>query len=894
LDSTASPINTVTPAAAAATAAASSKTATYLSSFLEAVLSSLRLSMELHDVRIRIQQCGAPQKPNQELYHRPHFIEIHTQSIFYRDPLVTSAIHNTSKNMRSAALESQQPSTHYQTVMKTLDITRISILTGSERDSNNDSNVAIVGLLDGTSRICFRIVEYNNAGADTDSTKISPCDILNSENNATSTSQKMPYTQQDIQVSLHQKLNISVDIVSLQLIRAVVHSFTVHESQTDETTTMVPQSASMVFADRWVQQHHKNETHQSVDTIGTADVHPDDDEADCHIIETIMAQYREARLLVEKKEIRGGMLFPSLEENGQVTFDTFFDANESISSQQHRHSSMLKESILGSMIYSSYNNKQQPASDWIYRKFTLHLQEGGIKLTLPSSDNIRLQQYPAKEYVLLTFNDINVSVQMSSHSSSYTLTMNHIEIEDASFVQNGTLDELDDDDDDNLIENLPVTEIGTMLRFVQDGDCMDDDEDDIDLLVQAPCLSMSVNIITDDKNDTMDWDIVMEPIELSYRHNMMTKLIAFFQVDASHNPPLLEKPRHSTISVHATCASLTFYLPLPVNGDDIPLHVYDRAGYVSETTMVRESSLGFVCEQMTGELRNCNSKDATNEASVSCHNIFVFVSTPVSRYSAFDHRTLRLDFISICGRTEIDPCIPITIRCNQFPKFGSSDADNDCGRILAESLFPKVPPLSSYKAREEEEDDDEKTTSKATELGVKLNDPQSAMLLDLTNTDTVVTIHVPEIVVDFSASELFEIQRMISATKLKSTPEVNKTAKSQDDEVPLRLAYSFTSESLSLLLHVEDCSSCNSIFALSLEDIKAHCSIDQATAKHLRLLVHDFDFLESKFSSDLLCFLTQSVFRLTMLSQSSCNTLSGQYTGYSTLSKRTSTNTSKK
>ena len=763
--------------------------------------------------------------------------------------------------MLSPVIESQ-PVTNYETIRnKVFDITRISILAGSERDSfqksnnnNNDNNniadsvVTIVALLDGTSRMCFRVVEYNSD--DTDTNHITDNDN-HTECKATKTSPQLhPYTQQDIQISLQQKLNISVDIVSLQLIRTVVHSFTMHESPTNESTNMTPQSSSMVFANQWVQQHHStNDT--SSDVIGnTSAVVVNDDEADCQIIESLMAQYREARLLVEKKEIRGGILFPSLEDNGQVTFDTFFDANESISqSQQYRHSSMLKESILGSMLYSSAS-KQQPTCDWIYRKLTLHLQEGGIKLTLPSSSSsssFSVSQYSAKEYVLLTFHDINLSVQMSTRSSNYALTMNHIEIEDASFVHNSSVDE----HDGNGYENPLVTEIGTMVRFVPDGD--DDDEDDIDLLVQAPCLSMTVNINTDDKNDTMDWDIIMGPIEISYRHSMMTQLIAFFQVDARNNPPILEKPNHTTISLHAACASLTFFLPLTRNDEEASYRIYDRAGYISETTMVRETAFGFMCERLACELRKCDSNDATNETTISCHNIVVFVTTPVSRYSAFDNRTRRLDFISICGRNEIDPCIPITVRCNQFSKLGSSDENFDDGRILAESLFPKVPLLSTFKARQE--DDDDETKSKHTDLDVKLNDPQSALLLNIADPDMVITIHVPEIFVDLSATEVIEIQRLISFIDVQSTPTETVKTNTREDAIRQRTACSITSESISLFFHVENNSIYNSVFALSLEDIKGHCVMDQATPKHLRVLVHDFDFLESKSLAGVVCFI---------------------------------------
>ena len=812
------------------------KTATsFLSSFLESVLASLRLSMELQNVRIRFQQ---PQQPSAvpvvseppELYHQQQqqFIEIQTQSILYRD-LRSSTVQHHSRNNNHAPLPilSGELPPYETTLNKALDMTRITVLTGrmtirgSSIDTPTaDSMATTVVLLDGTSRACIRVVEYHH--------QVDHHQVDHRVGDTAATT--ATHRQQDVQISLHQKLNISVDIDSLQLIRAVVHGFLHHATMVPEQMQQPqasPLSSSMAFSKEFVRQHHPAYSNNNND-----DNDDDDDESDCRILKSIMEQYREARLLVEKKEIRGGILFPSFEEDGQLAFDTFFDANQSISvsSQQHRHSSILKESILGSMFYSNGGDCTAPKNDWIYRKFSLHLQEGGIKITLPPAINEpRRPPYLANEYVLLTFNDIDLSVQMSTRSSKYTFSLNHFEIEDAVLARNGSSDERDND----------VTEVGTMLRFVLEGDCDDDDEDEIDLLVQAPCLSVSVDITTDDKSDTMDWDIIMEPVEISYREESIAKLVAFFQVDANNNPPILEKPKHTTITVNAACASLTVLLPMSVNGDDIR-HIYDRAGYISESTMVRESALGLVCERIACEIQKTDASDKTNDAVVSCHNIVVFMTTPVTRYSAFDNRTHRLDFVSICGLTEIDPCIPISIRCNRFSNVGVSNETVHDGRILAESLFPRVPQLSSYKARQEDDDDE------TTREDMKLNDSQTTMLSALADINTIVSVNVPEIIIDISASEIHAIGTLID---LQSSPNATtKTnSKTDDNSAALCAACSVNTQSILLFLHVENNLSYNSEFALSLEDVKVYFATEKEATTHLRVLIHDFDFLECKF-----------------------------------------------
>jgi hypothetical protein len=67
-----------------------------------------------------------------------------------------------------ATIGDSQPLTSYETVLnKVFDITQITILTGSERDVCNDTDhigpivgSTIVALLDGTSRIYYRVVKY--------------------------------------------------------------------------------------------------------------------------------------------------------------------------------------------------------------------------------------------------------------------------------------------------------------------------------------------------------------------------------------------------------------------------------------------------------------------------------------------------------------------------------------------------------------------------------------------------------------------------------------------------------------------------------------------------------------------------------------------------------------
>jgi hypothetical protein len=815
-----------------ATQTKASKTSSYLSSYIEAVLASLRLTMEINDLRIRFRDIprniDSTFKQQQEISDNK-FIELHSQSVIYNDIPNTALKSMVSfEIVPSIGISESQP--FYETILnKVLDVSRITILTGTERYTGNTCTPAeIIALLDGSSRLCFRLIEYSKENT------ISTNDSVANTTISELSKQPNTYTQQDFQVSLHQKLNISIDTTSLQIIRSVVHSFTI-QPQPDEdmnisqayASPQSQQSSSMIFAKGWVQQHVKNKEEDDDD---------DDDDADYETLESIMAQYREARMLVGKKVMRGGILVPSLDEGGNVTFDTFFDANEH---SAIRRSSSLRGSIFSSVVHS--NNKQHHAtSDWIHRKFTLYLQEGGVKVTFPSSDFTNCS-YPNAEYILLTVNDINLSSQFSSRSMTYAFSMNHIEIEDAMFSSGVRSDE------QYVIDtsSIPAVEVGTLLQFVPESDCCDDD--DTDLLVQAPCLSLSVNIVSDDVNDTMDVELIMEPIEVSYRNYTISKMTQFFQYNEHNNPPVLEKPRHKTISINTSCACLTVLLPVQVDLDCSTL--YNRAGYVTESAIVRGSALGFVCERMVFELRINEGVSAKNEALLSCHNILAFVSSAISRYSAFDQRIFRLDFLSLCGRAEVDPCIPISIQCNQFPKVGVSNNNNDSGNSLATSVFPKVPALSSFKARQED-DDDENAQPNNDDNDLKMNDLQSVMLSNLDSTNIVVSVCIPEIILDLCAIEMVAIQTIISKIhKPASKAVVNN--KCQDTVTSQQIVCAINCDILRITLHVDssyDVKRSDKVaFALSMEKCQGYFLIHGSNRRHLRVLVHDFDFLESKF-----------------------------------------------
>lgn len=786
----------------------------FLSSYLEAALSSLRLSIEFRDVRMQAVVRGELQQQQ--------WLEIRAQSASYNDVMST------------AAAASQD----YETVLhKEVKITRFAVLNGNSEDASMLSSTT-VALLEGTSRISVRVIEYDNMNI----CKLDDDVVATPASNSRSLHRRV---QQDVEVVINEKLNVSVDAASLHQIRAVItkfqqlRRFDMKETLAAETANFVPSASPVSSA-----------FIQSFDN---------EDDADFRTLDGIMKQYQEARLLAERKEVRGGILVPSFDEGSEVTFDTFFDANEQSFS---RFSSVLKESILGA------TSMGVPA-DWIHTKLRFHLQEGGIKLAFESPDS---PSNTPGEYVLLTFNEVNVSSQLSARSFEHSISIKHFELEDA--LTTAAIG------GEAMLAAARTIEIETLLCF--SSDAVGDDDDDNDLLVQAPCVSLQVKTTSDTENDSIEVELTMQPLELSYQSAAISRLAHLLRagVEDCHatessttaQVAVESQLRANTLTAYASCASVSISLPLPVEKDWGEL--YERCGFSAESTLTRKSALGFLFEHVAFEMRE-NKGNLANEASVSCYNIVAYASSPFSPFSVFHQKVQRFDLFALCGRTEVDPCIPFSVRATQFKSDWSRHKDDSDG--LAVKSFPKVPAISSFKARQEDDDEDNRidqglsnnlsylnvNSSKSSCKELRNADPQPLMLFDVSKSDIVVSIHIPEIIGDLSAIEISILKCMIGSLCPESGRSSGIRAEREDSSLSNRVAVSINCDFVSLAVHgdidlrhtgvgttTETLESFS--FLAKMDQFKAHVLMDGSALRHARILSHELDIFESKCSSKLL------------------------------------------
>jgi hypothetical protein len=794
-----------------------------LQRYFDAALASLQLTVEFHDLRVRVVVAAHGNKQREDdaendSSNDQSFVECRMQSVRYHDVKTDAMVPSESAAATAAAAAQGEA-----TVMlhKVLEVTRITVLTGTccvrgKENSTGATAAAAVCLMDGMSRISWKALDdTSNSAATTETAK----------SNVTAA------TRSDLELVLHQKLNVSVDARALLQIRNVVDSFR-NRQYLDYGSDSDGQSGSADAGNDmpWVTS-------------------PQREQDDLEALDSIWRQYQDARRMAERNQVRGGILVRNDEDEGM--FDAFFDANEHGFSL---YSSVLRESIAGMRSHDQ-------GTDRVHTNVRFHLQEGGLKLAFIPDSNLSRPD----EYVLLTFSEVNLAAAVSDRTVDFQFRINHLELEDS------------------MLEDIAnhgggkTVAIGSLLRFSTNPNGIGDDDDDgsdCDMLAQSPCVALHVKRELGDKEDSSEVELRLEPMEISYRASTIANLGRLLHSlawnpnagnmttheDAEREEIIAAAPAQKVVNFYSRCASVTVLLPVAVEDDWSGL--YKRCGYTSTGNTMVKSALGIQFDLVVVEM---NKKSLRNEIAVSCHNIIASACSPLGQ-SVFDNRTHRFDILSLCGRTEVNPCIPISIKLIEI---GTGDED------VAAKLFPSVPSISSFKARQEDEDDDNRIdrvlTSKLNPLNVNSRkelrgaDPQSIMLPALAKTEILVAVHIPEILGDISCTELSLLNRAVESFLLVAASNQHQRSHLQfSDSAPLlHTALNITCDFFSGAVHtnIADGDDTAHSFVIKMDRFQAHALKHGSKPKHARILAHEINLYEGK--SFVLLFTALYSFKLT-------------------------------
>jgi hypothetical protein len=362
-------------------AAASSQSV--IGSYVDAALNSLQLTLKMSNLNVKL--CSERSPKSSESW-----VEVRLGSASYRD-LETPSTTNAPSDDKKTVLN------------KSLEFSGLNIKAGEsilEKGTGDDNsvatftsqNVSTLVLAQGTGHVYIRVVEYT---------------VDASSGKAPKQSDTEPSIQHDVEVKLNQQLNLSIDHASILQLRSVAHAYS-RELDYELGEAQTPPDKSLPG-----------------DVYGGEE---QTDQEDLKALTGIMRQYQEAYHSAERNELRGGILVPTNayadgaeleeeEENG--TFDIFFDAND----QSFMHyKSVLIESIM--------IPEPEELNDFVHAKLRLHLLSGCFKVVF-TDPNRRASFRRPEEYMLLTFDDLNVSSSLSARTSEHSLSISHFEIEDA-------------------------------------------------------------------------------------------------------------------------------------------------------------------------------------------------------------------------------------------------------------------------------------------------------------------------------------------------------------------------------------------------------------------------------------------------------------------------------
>ncbi|KAL7574972.1 hypothetical protein ACA910_010791 [Epithemia clementina (nom. ined.)] len=825
-----------------------------LSSYLEAALAALRLSVEIHQLTVRLlpQQrhepspgSSEPQRISLRIEEQTPssvnpWVEVRVKSISYQDAEKPSSFmphqtttHNTTGKGRSNSLSKLTSSkASYSTVMhKALDLTRLSLVVGkssigeASADDPSLSTSTTLVLLEGITQLRMRVIEYKD---------------LNYNDNKFRTPDKPvsveppPTLQQDVEIFFGQKLSLFVDQESLQQLTRIASDLKGISCPTQrremESTEVAEQICDIPSSTKTCDS--SRQPRFSTETV------------DQKAIEGIMAQYNEARRRAERNEVRGGLLLPdisTINEGEPITFDAFFDANDQ---SFYRYSTMLSKSqALASA------NEGIATKDVIHTKVRCHLNSASAKVSF--------QEQRDDEYLLATISDVEVSSSLSSSQSTLSLSVSHFEIE------YGQVDR--DSRQTALIRSVLAftsTDEDTSFRTNQQHD-----RDDDVILVQAPCIAVTAvsSLVNDETAERIDnkikatamnakVDVDIEPFVLICPRSLtqsISRLISKSfpcegeracspvpsQVEKEINP----RPR---LSLNTSCAHFDVIFPLDKVSHDDWVALFARPGvWVVDQFLVPQSALGVRVERMFIQTNSSTSCRSNEKQEVTFQHILSYAYL----HSNADEKHRLLDLIALTSGQKQGYFKLTTTNQNYHTSATESQAVKS---------FPMAPAISSFKARQEDDDDDESMLSPSQQLRMasrrelRGRDPQPQMLQACARANTCFELNAPRLAMDLSVHEIAVLAKVIRSqtSNAQQRPTEQSSVAPSSERV---ISWSIGLDNVSIGLHEDTRCSLSPInstpmfsYLLKLSQVRSNVFTECGIAQHVRFLVHDASLIE--------------------------------------------------
>ena len=588
-----------------------------------------------------------------------------------------------------------------------------------------------------------------------------------------------------------------------------------------------------------------------------------DDAEDAKALSEMMRQYAEARHYARTQQLRGGLLLPSIsfdgtngdqEECGVVTFDTFFDANDE---SFMAYKSVMEDSIMSEGQYEKDN--------FIHTKVSFELFEVTMKLALDS----------ASEHVLLSVRDIKAHASKSAAEASIGLAIAGVKVENSvhakgeHFADIGNIVRFVEDrethiaadegavDNGFVIFSSPCLSLNVLQNYGIDGD--------IDISAEASLHAIeltyhhSVSKIT-----TLLRSLSDEIVEKE--HSCGTTSAAKRVTNANPDPS-------RSLKTVINLPSVTILLPLASMLESEEGEIFKSGQSSTNFTGCEKPAIGLMLSDIIIETSMhsvAQDSDAREEkkgdslydvktVSLSCQNSLLFYSF-LQIGNVIEGGSRVIDVVAFSSESIIDSDAIIRFQYFTTAK-RSGSGGNDIKRAGRKSSFPLVSPLSAVKARQQFESHEVDEIYKPNESSrfdagrnraEKSSDQQYTMASEANSCQSDVEISIPLLAVNVSQSDIIFLSRALISLNHKRDTDVD-AVNAVDDKAPaetvnsrqghLGIAISCNQASIGFL---GDCDE-NPSYLVILDQLQMHL-LQSSTGclRHSRFLLDDATLYEAR------------------------------------------------
>ncbi|KAL7459639.1 hypothetical protein ACHAWC_011423 [Mediolabrus comicus] len=555
----------------------------------------------------------------------------------------------------------------------------------------------------------------------------------------------------------------------------------------------------------------------------------------------IMKQYTEARHLARTRELRGGLLVPAQNEDEELSFDTFFDAND------HSHSV--------SQYYSmTHCNEEESNEDHREENAVDHVQETELVLTLAEftmkvnlvDDSTRcfrsimqIKQDGMLDCILLSVGDISVVNYRSGSHSKLTFSLSHFDIESQMAATCGT----------RLVNE-------SIMRFLQDDDSMDS---------CVTIVSESLDGVT--ANDcSRRVDIKLHPIEITYQERAITGFLDMIrrlplpQSSTSENEEA-EKTENFSLFVSAKCPSIVVMIACQnysiLQGSTNTNRLFQRHGYAQEASGGLFFGLGVELDNVKADLslKSASADSSSPEcrelkASVTSTNALLFAKSTELKRGKRRRQTYvsqRADLVALT-REEDRETNAVTISFQHFFERNGSDRSSQPMKNM--SAFPIVLPLSSVKAQQESDDSDDEIDDmyeianrtvhdrlKVNSCGMNASDPQYILSSEANEAEKELSVDIANIFFDITVEEHQSLSFILSSFGCGGDESDEADTDTREMPVDRKQFFSLSVNVGQIVasLRGQD----TGTFSLVVDELRVHALTTSKGVRNLRLLCSD-------------------------------------------------------